>query len=108
MIHSPTKKLIVFSNHKIKTHTSVIFASKLIPWGANDDGDICDAEDDSDEDNVDDDDGDIDDGGDHGGDEEGIYLTHQCHVCINIDSRRVKLSSLKITRVQFLTVIAMH
>ena len=72
MIHSPTKKLIVFSNHKIKILTSVIFASKLIPWDANNVGDICDGEDDRYEDEVDDDDGDIDDGGD---DEEGILLT---------------------------------
>ena len=67
MIHSPTKKLIVFSNHKIKTHTSVIFASKLIPWGSNDDCGIGDGEDDAEND-----DGDIDDGGD---DEEGFLLT---------------------------------
>ena len=71
MIHSPTKKLIVFFNHKIKTHTSVIFASKLIPWGSNDDGGIGDGEDDSDEDDAENDDGDIDDGGDAGDDEEG-------------------------------------
>ena len=72
MIHSPTKKLIVFSNHKIKTHTSVIIASKFRPWGSNDDGGIGDGEDDSDEDDAENDDGDIDDGGD---DEEGILLT---------------------------------
>ena len=72
MIHSPTKKLIVFSNPKIKTHTSVIFASKLIPWGSNDDGGIGDGDDDRDEDDAEIDDGDIDDGGD---DEEGILLT---------------------------------
>ena len=65
--------MIVFSNHKIKTYTSVIFASKLIPWGSNDVGGIGDGEDDSDEDDGDDDDGDIDDGGDDG-DEEEAYL----------------------------------
>ena len=69
MIHSSTKKLIVFSNHKIKTHTSVIFASKLIPWGSNDGGG---GEDDSDEDDAENDAGDIGDGGD---DEKGILLT---------------------------------
>ena len=66
------KSWLFFSNHKIKTHTSVIFASKLIPWGSNDDGGIGDGEDDSDEDDAENDDGDIDDGGD---DEEGILLT---------------------------------
>ena len=66
------KKVDRFSNHKIKTHTSVIIASKFRPWGSNDDGGIGDGEDDSDEDDAENDDGDIDDGGD---DEEGILLT---------------------------------